>query len=159
MCLLRFTFSHQQTQRAGGARRLGGFTLLESLMAAALMSMVVLAVASGITTAQQVSYEGQKRILASMVAEDLMLELSTVPYLLMQDYNGLNQEVGALASLDGQAYPSTFRALGRYATVVPVTYDEPTLGVTIRGLNISVTVRDAFVDILTIQTFIAEPSI
>ena len=100
-------------QRTRGARRLGGFTLLESLMAAALMSMVVLAVASGITTAQQVSYEGQKRILASMVADDLMLELSTVPYLFMQDYNGLSQSLGEMESLDGQVYPKTFRALGR----------------------------------------------
>lgn len=127
-------------------------------MAAALMSMVVLAVASGITTAQQVSYEGQKRILASMVADDLMLELSTVPYLLLQDYNGVAEDVGALESLDGQRYPTTFRALGRRTTVIPATYDEPTLGVTIRGLNIDVTVYDAFVDLLTIRTFVAEPS-
>lgn len=143
---------------APARRRAQGFTLLESLIAATLMGVVVLAVITGIVSAQQVSLEGQKRILASMAADDLMLEMTTLPYINLQGLNGFEQTLGALESLDGEPYPGTFWALGRRVAAEQTTYDEPRLGVTIRGMRMSVTVFDEFTDLLTIETFIPEPS-
>jgi len=134
------------------------FTLLESLVAASLIGVVVLAVVSGISAAHTVSFDGQKRILASMAADDLMLELGSLEYDQLWAYDGFDQAPGAMASLDGEAYPDTFRSLGRTVSVREVDVIEPTMGVIVRGVELTVTVRDPSVDLLTVQTFIAEPA-
>ena len=139
-------------------RQAGGFTLLESLIAATLMGLVVLAVITGIVTAQEVSLEGQKRILAAMAADDLMLELTTLDYADLPGFDEYEQPIGALESLDGEPYPGTFWALGRTVEVDEVTYDAPAVGATVRGMRLRVTVLDEFTDLLTVETFIPEPS-
>ncbi len=134
------------------------FTLLESLVAASLIGVVVLAVVSGISAAHTVSFDGQKRILASMAADDLMLELGSLDYGVIWSYDGFDQPPGTMQSLDGEGYPFTFNALGRSVIVREVDVVEPEIGAIVRGMEITVTVRDATVDLLTVQTFISEPA-
>ena len=147
-----------RTSRRPVARRGGGFTLLESLVAASLIGMVVLAVISGITAAQRVSFDGQQRILAALAADDLMLEITSLPYADLDAYDGLTQAPGALQSLDGAAYPGTFWSLGRDVSVVPVEAFEPALGVVVRGRQIEISVRDQTSELLSITSFIPEPA-
>lgn len=136
----------------------GGFTLLESLIAASLLVMVVLAVITGVTTAQQVSFEGQKRILGAMAADDLMGELVTLPYADLKDRDGWKQAPGAMTTLDGQAYPTTNWAVGRSVSVQEEIKTEPALGVSIKGLRVIVTAQDADQDLLSIEMFVPEPA-
>ncbi len=149
---------------AGAARRLirrgscGGFTLLESLVATTLIGVIVIAVISAVMTAQKLSFEGQKLILASMAADDLMLELVTLPYNELQGKDGLIQAPGSIAALDGGVYPSTYWAIGRAVTVKNKSITDPTLGVMISGLEVIVVAQDEFRPLATLQTFIPEPA-
>jgi prepilin-type N-terminal cleavage/methylation domain-containing protein len=139
-------------------RRRRGFTLIESLVATALIGVIVIAVISSVSTAQSLAFEGQKMILASMAADDLMLELVTLPYDELKLKHNLTQAPGTITSLDGQVYPGTFWAIGRSAQVVEETITEPTLGVMVKGLRVTVTASDEFRSLATLETFIAEPA-
>ncbi len=127
-------------------------------MASTLLGIIVLAVISAITSAQRLSFEGQKRILAAMTADDLMLELVTLPYSELLSKDGLTQSPGSLVTLDGQAYPDSFWALGRTVSVVEATMEYPDLEVTVRGLRVTVTTYDAMSNLLSIETFVPEPA-
>lgn len=138
--------------------RAGAFTLLESLVATALIGVIVIAVISSVSTAQKLAFEGQKLILASMAADDLMLELVTLPYDELKLKNNLTQSPGSMASLDGQVYPGTFWAIGRTVSVQDETITEPALGVMIKGVRVTVTASDEFRSLATLETFVAEPA-
>ncbi len=76
------------------ARRLRrGFTLMESLMASAMLFAGVLAVITAIMGGQKTAFEAQRRMEAALIAEELMGEIST------RDY-------GNLASLPGLERPT-----------------------------------------------------
>lgn len=145
-------------REGGSARRRRGFTLLESLVATALIGVIVIAVISSVSTAQTLAFEGQKMILASMAADDLMLELVTLPYNDLKLKNNLSQAPGAMTSLDGQVYPSTFWAIGRSVQVVQEDITEPSLGVMVRGLRVTVRASDEFRILATLETFVPEPA-
>ncbi|RMH28473.1 MAG: prepilin-type N-terminal cleavage/methylation domain-containing protein [Planctomycetota bacterium] len=134
-----------------------GFSLLESLIASAVLGVVVLAVGMAVSASQKASFEGDKAVLAAMAADDLMSELAAVPYANLPTYNGLTHPVGAMVTLGGQAYPDTYWALGRRVLVEDTRYTEPGLGVEIDGRRIVVTVFDDARDIVQIETFIPEP--
>ncbi len=138
--------------------RASAFTLLEALMASTLLGVIVIAVVSAITSAQRLSFEGQKRVLAAMAADDLMLELVTLPYAQLQGQNGLAQPPGSLVTLDGQVYPDSFWALGRAVQVVEETIENPDLGVNVRGLRVTVSTYDSLSNLLSIETFVPEPA-
>ena len=135
-----------------------GFTRLESRVATALIGVIVIAVISSVSTAQKLAFEGQKMILASMAADDLMLELVTLPYDELKLKNNLSQSPGSMASLDGQVYPGTFWAIGREVQVQEETITEPTLGVMVKGVRVTVTASDEFRSLATLETFVAEPA-
>ena len=67
-----------------------GFTLLESLIAMVILAATVLAVGSAINASSQQSIEGQKQILAAMAADDLLAELSALPYADLINHHGLD---------------------------------------------------------------------
>lgn len=142
----------------GGSGGRGGFTLLESLVATTLIGVIVIAVISAVMTAQKLSFEGQKLILASMAADDLMLELVTLPYNELQGKDGLIQAPGSIMALDGGVYPSTYWAIGRAVTVKNKTITDPILGVMISGLEVIVVAQDEFRPLATLQTFVPEPA-
>lgn len=157
---------HQASRPAPRGRRVSraplrgrcGFTLIEALVASTVLGVVVLAVLSSVSAAHTMSFEGQKRVLAAMAADDLLLELSTLEYadLLLRD--GTEQSVGAMSTLDGEAYPDTFWAIGRSVTVVETTVQEEALGVSIRGALVTVTAQDENAVLVTLQAFIPEPA-
>jgi len=138
-------------------RRRRGFTLLESMMAATVLGVVVLAVISAVTTAQRLSFEGQKRLLATMAADDFMIELSTVPYHELKTMSQSVQDVGAMTTFDGAAYPGSFWAIGRRVEVEPETVTDPGIGVSINGVRVTVTAFDAGADLVHLTMFVPEP--
>ncbi len=135
-----------------------GFTLLEGLLASATLAALVLGVAAAVSAAQNATMAGQKRIMATIVADDLLSELRAEPYASLDTYNGFLQPVGLLRTLDGQDYPPSHRWLGRRAEVTLETITEPTLGVSVVGKRVRVVVFDAQRDLVTLEMFVPEPA-
>jgi hypothetical protein len=132
--------------------------LLESLIASAVLAIVVLAVGSAVSAGQKSSFEGQKMILASMAADDLLSELRAIPYANLPTYDGLNQPVGQLQTLSSEAYPDTYWSVGRSVTVTDAQYLEPGLGAKINGRQIIVIAFDDSRTIVQLETFVPEPA-
>jgi len=155
----RTTFDEPRNRRARVApRRFLGFTLIEALVASTVLGVVVLAVLSSVSTAHTMSFEGQKRVLAAMAADDLLLELSTLAYADLLTRDEMEQAIGSMATLDGEAYPDTFWAIGRSVAVVETTVTEETLGVSVRGALVTVTAHDEHGALVTLQAFVPEPA-
>ena len=147
-------------QRVIGAlgRRRRGFTLLESMIAMVILAATVLAVASAINASSQQSIEGQKQILAAMAADDLLAELSAVPYAQLSTHDGLDQGIGLMETLTSFPYPDTYWLIGRSVIVTETMMSTGALGVDVRGMLITVSAYDENRTLSQIQTFIPEPA-
>lgn len=126
-------------------------------MASAVLASVVLAVAAGMGASQAVAFDGQKRMLASIAANDMMSELATVPYSELLTWNGLSQAVGSMETVDGASYPSTFWSLGRSVEVVVTTMNDGDLGAPVVGAMVTVQVVDESAVMSEVSLFVAEP--
>jgi len=146
-------------QARGFRARCGrGFSLIEALAASVVLAMVVLAVGSAVSAGRSTSIEGQKIVLASMAADDLMSELSAQPYDDLLSYDGLEQTVGAMRTLDDEPYPPEYRELGRVVTVRVRLLTQTDLGVIVRGRDVIVTVFDDIRTLAEVSAFFPEPA-
>lgn len=136
----------------------GGFSLLEALMAATVLGVTVLAVISAAVSAQNISFDGQKRILGAIAADDYMVELMTLDYEALQLRHGTVQAPGAMMTVDGVAYPDSFWAIGRTVDVTEETVGEPELGVVVRGLRVVVRCVDDSAELSRLEMFVPEPA-
>jgi len=134
------------------------FSLVEALLASVLLSVIVLAVGAAISTGRDLSIEGQKRILSAMAADDLLSELAAQPYADLLDYDALDQPVGELATLTGEAYPDSFWMIGRSVEVVEQDAALGGSGVIVRGRSVGVSAYDENRVLVTLETFIPEPA-
>lgn len=142
-------------------RAVRAFTLLEAVVALALLSLSVLALTQAVSAGQMQSQESQKQVLASMAAADALSEITSLPYASIAPLNGETQAVGQMRARDGAAYPSTYWALGRRIAAVPATTTVstgPGQTVTIPGVQVTATVSDARRDVVSLSVFIAEPA-
>jgi hypothetical protein len=142
--------------RASQGRR--GLTLIESLLASGILLMAVLALTGALAAGQAAAIEGQKLLLASMAVDDLLSELWSENYVNLPKYDGVQEAVGAMATLDGDPYPDTFWMLGRRVEVESRDVLSDTTGVLVRGLTVRVVVFDADRDLVSAELFIAKPA-
>ena len=106
------------------ARRLRrGFTLMESLMASAMLFAGVLAVITAIMGGQKRALEAQRRMEAALIVEELMGDIAVMDY----------ADLGLLLAPMQTAGP--FLAL---TTQQPVDENLPGLGVRVRGTQVQV---------------------
>lgn len=133
------------------------FTLLEALTAVTILGVVVLAVTAAITASQKVAFEGQKRILAAMSADDLMSELLTLTYDDLRARDGTIQPVGSMVTLDGEQYPDVFWALGRTISVENVILHEASLDISVSGVLVRIVVTDGSATLAEAEVFVPEP--
>jgi hypothetical protein len=115
-----------------------------------------LAVATAVATAQQLAFESQKRLLASIAADDLLTEISTLPYDDLSALDNRTDAIGAMETLDGAAYPGDFWALGRRVGVRPETIVDTDTGVSVDGRLVTVTTFDEFADLASYELFVAQ---
>ena len=140
-------------ERARRSRR--GFTLLESLVGVTILGVVLLAMIAAVTTAQTMSFEGQKRILASIAADDFMTEVATLDPSEALLLDGRSEPVGEMETLDGERYPGSFWALGRETAVSTVTLQDGDLGAPVPGVMVEVWVFDGFgVELTRVRLFV-----
>ena len=113
------------------ARRLRrGFTLMESLMASAMLFAGVLAVITAIMGGQKSAFEAQRRMEAALLVEDLMGDISMMSY-------------SSLASINALEPAGPFYAL---TTRQVVDEDLPGLGVRVRGTQMHVRIVPSSVE-------------
>lgn len=127
------------------------------MFAVTILGVVVLAVFAAVSATQKVSFEGQKRLLAAMAADDLMIEFTTLTYNELRGKNGMTQAVGEMQSLDGTPYPNTFWAIGRNVSVTETMIKAQ--DVNVRGLQIVVTTVDQSADLVRLEMFVPEGSV
>ena len=136
----------------------GGFTLIEAMLAAAVLGVTMLAVATALSASQNLAFEGQKRVLAAMAADDLMSELVTLDYDTLRARDGESQPIGAIATVDGVAYPESYWFLGRDVTVTPTDILDEGSGMSVSGVLVRVDALDAGATLASVETFVPEPS-
>jgi type II secretory pathway pseudopilin PulG len=148
---------HKRPRYRGFRRRTNGFTLLESMLAASLLFVIVVAVLSAITSGQQHAYESHLRIAGTLAAEDLMGRLSTASYSTLPSWDGHKENVGAMTDADSVAMPAMFNMIGRKVTVTTSIETLPN-GVKVRGhlLLVQAFGRDNRV-VASMQQFVLEP--
>jgi len=147
---------HIRSRRSGLGR--GGFTLLEALIASVVLALIVLAVAAAVTGGQQSSYEGRKMVLAAMAGDDLLSDLSALPFDELGAFDGYTQAVGSIATVAGRPYPASYTPLGRRVVVEQVRLLEPETGARIDGKRLVVEVFDAQRVVASVEAFRPEPA-
>lgn len=128
-------------------------------MASAVLGLIMLAVATAIGTAQEMAFESQKRLFASIGADDLLAEIATLPYDDLPALNGRRSVVGGMTSLDGDEYPDTFWPLGREVTVAPETIVDPDSEVSVDGRLVTVACFDDFATLAEYELFVPDPAV
>ncbi len=146
------------TGRCKRSARRRGFTLMESLMASAILFVVVFSVTSAITAGQQNAYEAHQRIAGTLAAGEMMDRLATIDYAHLLAEDGHREEVGTMTDAAGKAMPDTFRMVGRETHVELVLASVDPLDVRVRGLMIQVRSFNAEDRTLAdLQRFVPEP--
>lgn len=153
-----------------------GLSLVEVLIASAILAFAVAAITQAITAGQMQTAEALHQVRATALVEAMLEEIVSLPYHDPQepgaagpeaeegdrpafdnadDYHGYTEPAGACVDVDLAAYPSTFDAFGRSVTCVYGT--ETAFGETIDGLHVTVTVTDARGQTWTSTRFMPEP--
>lgn len=160
-------------------RRARGFTLAEALLAAAILSFSVAAIAQAVVAGQMHTYEALHQLRGMTLAEALMEEILAQPwddpndtttpgpeadeldrtmFDNIDDYDGFAEAAGDVADGAGAVYGSKFARFARSVTVVAATKSIAELGGTdIDGQSITVTVTDDRGMTWALTRFVPEP--
>lgn len=155
MARMRTTRGDRCRRRRGRGR---GFSLLESLLAVCVLGVVVGAVISAVATSHKLAFEGQKRLLAAMAVDDLMIELVTLSYPDLKAKDGAEEKPGQMKTLDQAGYPASFWSIGRTITVKEEVLKDQALGTEIKGLRVTVSAGDGSATLAEAETFVPEPA-
>ncbi|MEM7681020.1 MAG: prepilin-type N-terminal cleavage/methylation domain-containing protein [Planctomycetota bacterium] len=169
-------------RRARPMRRLRphrAFTLIEVLLASAILAATMFAITASITAGQQqgLSAVDQARMveLAENTADRVLArpyndpEGDTTPgpdtgettatlFDAVDDFHSWAEAAGALTDAAGAALPTPYQTLARSVTVADQTLAVAALGGDINGKLVTVTVTDPEGRAITVQRFVAEPA-
>ncbi len=136
-----------------------GFTLLEAMMASAILLAAVVGVMGAITSGQQHAYEAQQRVLASLAAEALLERIVSESYDALPGWNGHLESVGSMVDHDGQPLPESFIMLGRDVEVTTSLETIADLGIQIRGRTVAVRALNPNGRVMAdLRQFVPEPA-
>jgi len=156
-----------------------GFTLVEVLFASAVLAFVVAGLTQTIVSGQAHTYNALHEGRALSLAEALMEEVLTLPYVDgggdttagpegdestrdrfdgMDDFDGFTEPAGSLADPAGELYPELFQGFSRSVDAAYDTAEVAGLGGTRNGIDVTVTVSEAGGREWVINRFIAEPA-
>ena len=148
-------------------RQRGGFTLLEAMMASAILFAVVVSVTMAMTSGQQHAQEAKQRIAASIAAEELMGRIVALDiddsatrkwYDDVSDWNDFREWPGEMVDGNGDDFGPKYRNIGRTVTVLDVSRQVPELSVNVNGKLIQVRAYDASQRTLVeLERFVPEP--
>lgn len=152
---------HNTVDRRRGAQRLrarGGFTLLESLMAAGILLVVVVAVSSAVVAGHQHSREAQDRIAGTLAAEEMLARLVAREYDDLPAWNGYTEHPGQMTDISGESFPEAFNKIGRRVRIISGLRTMPGVSAKVYGREVQVM---AFVpargSVAQVNCFIPQP--
>jgi MSHA pilin protein MshD len=153
------------------------FTLLECLMASALLAFIVAAVCQAVVAGQMQTAESLHSLKGMALAEMTMEEILALPYDDPQgsatagpdtgetsrtlydnvdDYHNFSMAAGAIKDGAGSLLPSSYQGFNVAVTASYTTRTVTGLGTNIPGLNVTVTAADPGGRQWVLQRFIAE---
>ena len=155
-----------------------GFTLIEGVIASAVLAAAVVALAASLNAGHMASWEADQGRRAIGLAEELMEHILCLPYydpdessasgpevgeLDVQsfdntdDFHGYIEAAGGLVDMGGNAYPAAYQGFTRSVTVEAAEETVGGLGGPVPGLRVRVEVRSAGGRVWDLTRFIAEP--
>lgn len=153
-----------------------GLTLVECLIASAILALAVVAVSQAIVAGQMQTVDALHRARALELAEALMDEVLRLPYAdpdgtggevgranfdNLEDFDGFSEAPGAVNDAGGTAYDAPFQTFSRSVSVVPANggsgISVTGFGNPLPGLLVTVTVHDAAGVTWTVTRFRAQP--
>lgn len=157
-------------------RRAAAFTLAETLMAMAVLALVVAALAQAVTAGHAQADASLRAMRAVLLADGLLEEVLAHPYADPQgtvgngpdagetratfdnldDYHGLVEQPAALRDAANALLPSEYQAFRRTVTTAYTTAPGPG-GTSLAGLLITVNVTDPAGRAWTVRRFVAQP--
>jgi prepilin-type N-terminal cleavage/methylation domain-containing protein len=132
----RGTVKHRSRHYRTVRRR--GFTLMESLMASGILLVIVIAVTSSITAAQQHALEAHERIAGVLAAEELMGRILSGDYDSLAAWDGFREPVGAMVDMNNNPLPASTAMIGREVDVYTSVRTTGDLEINIRGRTVRV---------------------
>lgn len=172
---------HAARKPARGAPAAGrGFTLIEAMLAAAVLAFVVAALSQAIVAGQMQTYDAMHSGRAVSLAEALMEEIIVLPYDDpeggtgigaddgestrqdfddIDDYHGFAEATATLTDAEGNAYPALFEPFSRRVTVATDQVDVAAFGGALDGVMVTVTVQEGTTGRQwQVDRFVPEPS-
>ncbi len=156
-----------------------GLTLVESLLASAILSFAASAMYMSITASQtQFHYAAHARR-GMKLAEELLQYVTVLPYSdpdgasnpgpesgesgvagfdNIDDFHGYSESAGSLTDVAGNAYPAAHQLFSRSVTVQYGSQNISQLGGAIPGLTVNVTVTNSKGQSWSLSRFVAEPA-
>lgn len=145
------------------ANRQGGFTLAESLVAAAILLIGVMAISVAVSSGQMQMYHAVHAQRGAQLGGELMARVLALPYSdpdgpsapgpetgeisvldfdNADDFHGYSQAPGQVSDAAGNLYPLSFQVFSRSVAARYGSESVPGLGDPIPGLTVTVTVQD-----------------
>lgn len=155
-----------------------GFTLVEVLIASAILSFATLAVVQAVTAGQAQTLDALKRARADALAEAMLEEVLSKSYNdpegeagfgpdtgeedragfdNIDDYHDYAETAGALTDHAGSAYPAGYQLFDRAVTVVAESNNVGDLGGAHAGVRVTVTVSEPNGRSWVVERFVPEP--
>jgi len=160
------------------SRKSSGLTIVESLIATVVLATAFVALLNAVMAGQQQLHQSDIMLRAAQLGNDLLEEIvsrdyrdpaggtsfgpetgenARCDYNDVDDYNGYSEPAGQLTDCTGRIYGPEHQVFSRS---VSVTASEPLvsqLGCSIRGLNVTVTIRHQNGEQWQFTRFIPEP--
>jgi len=155
-----------------------GFTLIEGVVASAVLAIAVVALAASLNAGHMASYEFAQGRCATRLAEELLEYILSLPYHdpdessargpepgeagiglfdNMDDFHGYVEAGSTLRDMAGNEYPAQYQGFTRSVTVETVGETVSNLGEPISGLRIRVEVCSSRGRVWEIARFVAAP--
>ncbi|MCH2145687.1 MAG: prepilin-type N-terminal cleavage/methylation domain-containing protein [Phycisphaerales bacterium] len=138
--------------------RARGFSLVEALIALAILTMVFTAIASAIGAGTASAGEARTRVVATLAADELLAEILATDWDRLGDWDGHSEASGDAVAPDGRSEPAR-RGMARHVLVHDETRLLEPSGIEVPGRTVVVEVRDRDGRVLSrLERFMADPS-
>ena len=159
-------------------RRQRGISLVEVLIASAILAFAVVAICQAVVAGQMQTYEALHQLRGMSLAEALVEEIRALPYDDPEgaesagpdagetgrdlfdnadDFDGFSETAGNVVDVDGTSYGDAFDPFARAATATYGTVTVNDLSGPVTGLTVAVTVTDDRGMTWTATQFMPEP--